>query len=140
MDFILNSIKYYYYILIPANIIITFFAAWHALLYKRDPRASLGWLAIILMFPVFGYISYFLFGINRIRTRARILTGKLPLTGFIGFKHIPYKIAQPRSLAVLPAKKSMGILDLFAVIIEPSALAVPTPTCTMAACTLPVKR
>lgn len=102
MDFILNSIKYYYYILIPANIIVTFLAAWHALLYKRDPRASLGWLAIIIMFPVFGYLFYFLFGINRIRTRARILTGKLPISGFISFEHVSNIFTIPHSLELLP--------------------------------------
>jgi cardiolipin synthase A/B len=102
MDLIKDSIKYYYYILIPANIIVTFLAAWHALLYKRDPKASLGWLAIILMFPVFGYLFYFLFGINRIRTRARMLTGKSPISGFISFEHGSYISTIPHSLALLP--------------------------------------
>ena len=101
MDFILNSIKYYY-LLIAANIIITFLAAWHALLYKRDPKASLGWLAVILMFPVIGYILFFLFGINRIRTRARVLTGKLPISGFISSEHLPNIITIHHSLELLP--------------------------------------
>ncbi len=48
-------------------------AAGHALLSKRDPRAALGWIAVCLMFPLAGPALYFLFGINRIRTRARKL-------------------------------------------------------------------
>ena len=45
-------------------------AAVHALLFKRDPRAAFGWVAVCLMFPVAGPILYFLFGINRIKLRA----------------------------------------------------------------------
>jgi len=48
-------------------------AAGHALLSKRDPRAALGWIAVCLMFPLAGPALYFLFGFNRIRTRARKL-------------------------------------------------------------------
>jgi cardiolipin synthase len=41
----------------------------HALLYKRDPRSSAGWVAVSLMFPLLGPLLYFLFGINRVRSR-----------------------------------------------------------------------
>jgi cardiolipin synthase len=101
MELILNT-AIFYYVLITANLIITLLSAWHALLYKRDPRASLGWLAVIFMFPVFGYILYFLFGINRIRTRARILTGKIPITGFLPLEHVSEIASLPQSLALLP--------------------------------------
>jgi len=53
---------------------VTLFAcltAVHALLTKRDSRAALGWVAVSLMFPFFGPALYFLFGINRVRTRAK---------------------------------------------------------------------
>ncbi len=50
-------------------------AAGHALLNKREPRAALGWIGFCLTFPLIGALSYFLFGINRIRTRARKLHG-----------------------------------------------------------------
>lgn len=46
-------------------------AAWHALLHKRDPRAALGWMAVVLSVPIAGTLLYVLFGINRVRTRAR---------------------------------------------------------------------
>ena len=43
----------------------------HALLFKRDPRAGLGWVALCLLVPFFGPILYWSFGVNRIRTRAK---------------------------------------------------------------------
>ena len=50
-------------------------AAGHATLRKRDPKSALGWVAVSLTLPIFGALLYFLFGINRIRTRARMLEG-----------------------------------------------------------------
>ncbi len=48
-------------------------SAGHALLNKREPRAAFGWCAICLMVPLIGAILYVLFGINRVRERARRL-------------------------------------------------------------------
>jgi cardiolipin synthase len=62
-----------HWLLITLNIFLAFAAAGHALLNKRDPRAALGWIAVSLMFPLIGPILYFLFGINRVKTRARKL-------------------------------------------------------------------
>lgn len=45
--------------------------AWHALLYKRDPRAALGWIVTALAIPGIGPVLYWLLGVNRIRTRGR---------------------------------------------------------------------
>lgn len=50
-------------------------AAGHALLNKRDPRAALGWITVSLAVPLIGALLYFFFGINRIRMRARALPG-----------------------------------------------------------------
>ncbi len=102
MEILLSPIKYYHYIILVANIAITFLAAWHALLYKRDPKASLGWLAVILMFPVIGYFLYFLLGVNRIRTRAKKLAGKLQFSGFIGFEPAEEAIVLPDFLPPVP--------------------------------------
>ncbi len=77
-----EHIPYYSVLLLVGNILIAVTAAWHALLFKRDPKASLGWIAVIMIFPLVGPFLYFLFGINRIRTRARKLTGKLPFRPF----------------------------------------------------------
>ena len=47
--------------------------AGHALLNKRDPRAALGWIVVSVTIPLAGPLLYFVFGINRIRTRAKTL-------------------------------------------------------------------
>lgn len=57
------------------HVVVLPFAVLHALLNKRDHRAALGWIGIIIVFPVAGSLLYFLFGINRIRARARLLAG-----------------------------------------------------------------
>ena len=54
--------------------LVTLFAcltAVHALITKRDSRAALGWVTVCLMFPFAGPVAYFVFGINRVRTRAQ---------------------------------------------------------------------
>jgi len=48
------------------------YSAGHALLNKRDPRAALGWVAVcLLVHPAAGAVLYWLFGVNRIHTRAQ---------------------------------------------------------------------
>ncbi len=58
--------------------LLSVLAAGHATLCKRDPKAALGWVAISLTLPVFGALLYFLFGINRIQTRAQTLERMSP--------------------------------------------------------------
>ncbi len=53
-------------------------ATLHALLFKRDPRSALGWIAVSVMFPIVGPALYYVFGINRIRTRAKRLHADTP--------------------------------------------------------------
>jgi cardiolipin synthase len=48
-------------------------AAGHALLHKRDPRAAIAWAGFIVLLPLAGPALYYLLGINRIRRRARTL-------------------------------------------------------------------
>ena len=59
--------------ILVAHLFLSLYTAGHALLYKRDPRAALGWIAVSLTFPFIGPLLYFLFGINRVRTRGRQL-------------------------------------------------------------------
>lgn len=44
----------------------------HALLNKRDPRAALNWILLVLFLPAVGAVAYWIGGINRIRRRAHI--------------------------------------------------------------------
>jgi cardiolipin synthase A/B len=48
-------------------------SAGHALVYKRDSRAALGWIFVCLWLPLMGPFLYWVFGLNRIATRARRL-------------------------------------------------------------------
>ena len=52
----------------------------HAVLTKRDVRAAIGWVGLIVLFPLIGAVLYALFGVNRIRRRASALRAQLPRT------------------------------------------------------------
>jgi cardiolipin synthase len=56
-------------------------AAGHALLYKREPRSALGWLAVCLLMPYAGPLIYVLFGINRIGRHTK-KAGKFPASAY----------------------------------------------------------
>ena len=62
-----------HWILIAFHILLGMTAGGHALLFKRESKAALGWITVCLLIPLLGPLLYFLFGINRIRTRARKL-------------------------------------------------------------------
>lgn len=49
------------------------YAAGHALLSRRDPRTAWGWIAVCWLFPLAGPALYFMFGVNRLQTRAHRL-------------------------------------------------------------------
>jgi cardiolipin synthase len=60
-------------ILSVAGVVFSLVTASHAVLYKRDTRAALGWLALCLFVPWVGGVLYWIFGVNRIRTHAQEL-------------------------------------------------------------------
>lgn len=65
------------------HLVISPLAALHALMFKRDSRAALGWVALCLLLPVAGPVFYTILGVNRIRRRAR----RLELPGLrVGFE------------------------------------------------------
>jgi cardiolipin synthase len=72
MDFIGMN---YAWILLAMHVVLAVTSTSHALLYKKDPRAALGWIAVCLAYPLVGPLMYYLFGINRLRTRAHLLKG-----------------------------------------------------------------
>lgn len=59
------------WLLPPIVLAIGLFTAGHALLNKRDPKAAFGWIALCIILPLAGPILYFVFGINRVRSRAK---------------------------------------------------------------------
>lgn len=50
----------------------------HVLLTKRDVGASIGWIGVTVLMPLTGGILYLMFGINRVRRRAKRLVGLHP--------------------------------------------------------------
>jgi cardiolipin synthase A/B len=45
----------------------------HILLHKREVASAVGWIGLVWFAPIFGAITYLLFGVNRVRRRARQL-------------------------------------------------------------------
>ncbi len=56
-----------------AVLVIELAAVGHAVLYKRDSRATIGWVGLILLTPLLGALLYWVFGINRIHRRATLM-------------------------------------------------------------------
>src|SRR5262249_11442831 len=52
---------------------VEIWAAGHAVLYKRDSRATIGWVGLILLTPLVGALLYWMFGINRIQRKAKLM-------------------------------------------------------------------
>jgi cardiolipin synthase len=52
-------------------------ASGHAILNKRDTRSAVGWVGVIWLVPILGALLYLIFGINRIKRRAKALRGDL---------------------------------------------------------------
>ena len=64
----------------PVVVFLTLFVSvvtsGYVILYKRDSRAAVLWVAFIWLAPIIGSIAYLGFGVNRIRVRARSLRGR----------------------------------------------------------------
>ena len=58
-------------------LLLSLTAAGHAVLYKRDSRASIAWVGFIWLAPIVGAVLYFIFGVNRLRRHAAVLRGAL---------------------------------------------------------------
>ncbi|GBE33902.1 major cardiolipin synthase ClsA [bacterium BMS3Bbin06] len=55
------------------TLFITVYASAHAVLNKRETHSAIAWVGVIWLVPVIGAVLYLLFGINRIRRRAKAL-------------------------------------------------------------------
>jgi len=78
------------YLLLFMHLAPASYSVYHILLYKRDTRSALAWIMACVFIPFGGPITYFLFGINRVQSRARNLKRRL-------FK-IGYEFGSTRSL------------------------------------------
>ncbi|MFZ7112230.1 MAG: cardiolipin synthase [Desulfatiglandales bacterium] len=88
--------------LIALHALVVIAAAGHALLNKRDPKAALGWIAVCIIFPFAGPFLYYLFGINRVRTRARKLDRQSPFRPVLPSPHEEEPIASILHTQQLP--------------------------------------
>ena len=64
------------HIAVALTIFVSVVTSGYVILYKRDSRSAVLWVAFIWLIPVIGSIAYLGFGVNRIRLRARALRGK----------------------------------------------------------------
>jgi len=60
------------YLVTLATFCVMLATAVHILLKKRNTRAAAGWLGLVWFAPVLGVCLYWMFGVNRIKRRARL--------------------------------------------------------------------
>jgi cardiolipin synthase len=58
-------------------LVMSVLASGHAVLHKRDTRATIAWVGFVWLVPLGGAVLYFIFGVNRIRRRAALLRSSL---------------------------------------------------------------
>ena len=73
-----------HWLIVVADLVLAALAAGHVLLNKSDPKAAMGWIAVCFLTPFVGSILYFLFGINRVVTRAQRLAAASPFQAGAG--------------------------------------------------------
>src|SRR3954469_7705065 len=64
------------HIAVVLTIFVSIVTSGYVVLYKRDSRSAVIWVAFIWLTPVLGSLAFLAFGVNRIRIRARALRGK----------------------------------------------------------------
>jgi cardiolipin synthase len=64
------------HIAVTLTVFVSIVTSGYVVLYKRDSRSAVLWVAFIWLLPLIGSIAYLIFGVNRIRLRARALRGK----------------------------------------------------------------
>ncbi|RJS92953.1 phospholipase D-like domain-containing protein [Salinisphaera sp. Q1T1-3] len=70
-DGILDALMFWGPVLLVAGSALA--ATVHALLSRETPASAFGWIGVCLLFPPVGPLLYYMFGVNRVRIRARRL-------------------------------------------------------------------
>jgi cardiolipin synthase len=55
------------------GLVLAICATVHVLLTKREVASAVGWIGLVWFAPILGAIGYLLFGVNRVRRRARLM-------------------------------------------------------------------
>jgi len=76
----------WHWVILGAHVTVAALSVTHAMLYKRDSRAALGWVSVCLFFPLAGPLLYYMFGINRVRTQAQKLVGRRSFRLKVGYE------------------------------------------------------
>ena len=95
-DYLLSLLSLYLVVAVAAGI--------HVALYKRDSRAALGWLGLIVLFPYAGALLYLMFGVNRVHRKARRISLQIAPEGgkqtpeiYVGqeakISHVGYRVS-----------------------------------------------
>jgi cardiolipin synthase len=64
------------HVTVVLTLFISVVTSGYVILYKRDSRAAILWVSFIWLLPVIGALAYLMFGVNRVRLRARAFRGK----------------------------------------------------------------
>jgi len=88
---------------VTLTVLLSVIASAHAVLYKRDSRAAVGWVGLIWLAPIVGPVLYVLLGINRIKRQATEQRAQHPL---LRSGEFPTARPRPRSSVVLPSPVS----------------------------------
>lgn len=94
----------WHWVVVVLHSVLAPLSAAHAMLFKRDSRAALGWVIVCLFFPVIGPLSYYVFGINRIQTQAKRLISEELFGIHIGYER--GNIGAPSSTKLFPEHPS----------------------------------
>ena len=102
------------HVAVVLTLFISIVTSGNVILYKRDSRSAVIWVAFIWLAPLLGSILYLAFGVNRVRLRARALRGKsawfqpVPPTISCAPEHngevLPKELAELRPLAEFTGK------------------------------------
>ncbi len=60
-------------VVFAVGLVLAILVTLHVLLRKREVASAAGWIGFAWFAPIFGSVSYFLFGVNRVQRRARRL-------------------------------------------------------------------
>jgi cardiolipin synthase len=85
--------KFWPHIAAACDFLAAVFCSVHALLCKRDSRASALWLGVIWLVPLLGPLLYLIFGVNRIR-RSAVALG----VHSVAIRPIPENFGEPEQL------------------------------------------
>ncbi len=93
------------------HLVVAPLSAGHALLNKRDPKSAFGWIAVCFLFPLAGPVLYFLFGVNRVKTRARKLGPIRPFRFGVGYESQERDKPRQCSLSCPPESRVLGVVS-----------------------------